>query len=315
MAQREQRARAQRAPSEQIPIRPLLRAAGLLAGVAALILLAFLFMRDSGAPKALIAVVALTIGIGGVWGMFYAGNGVVDALPRRLRDAVRPWLFVGPAILIAGIYIVFPAVAHDLDQLLRPHFTRVRRPCELRFHHHRRGDAAGAPQHLALGGAGAVVLGGAGAADRGSDRPYRALRGAHHQGADLPPDGDIVRRRQRDLALRLLLPASRLSTGRPAERHRHRARRRAAGVADAASLECARRPVDEQPVPDLHHDLAADRLRHGDPVRRREGRAERAPWRRRVSTAPGNSESSSVSPSRTSAPPCSRSPPRSCSWC
>ena len=101
---------AQRAPSVQIPIRPLLRAAGLFAGVAALILLAFLFMRDSGAPKALIAVVALTIGIGGVWGMFYAGNGVVDALPRRLRDAVRPWLFVGPAILIAGIYIVFPAV-------------------------------------------------------------------------------------------------------------------------------------------------------------------------------------------------------------
>ena len=101
---------AQRASSEQIPIWPLLRAAGLLAGVAALILLAFLFMRDSGAPKALIAVVALTIGIGGVWGMFYAGDGVVDALPRRLRDAVRPWLFVGPAILIVGIYIVFPAV-------------------------------------------------------------------------------------------------------------------------------------------------------------------------------------------------------------
>ena len=101
---------AQRASSEQIPIWPLLRAAGLLAGVAALILLAFLFMRDSGAPKALIAVVALTIGIGGVWGMFSAGNGVVDALPRRLRDAVRPWLFVGPAILIVGIYIVFPAV-------------------------------------------------------------------------------------------------------------------------------------------------------------------------------------------------------------
>ena len=88
----------------------MLRAAGLFAGVAALILLAFVFMRDSGAPKALIAVVALTIGIGGVWGMFSAGDGVVDALPRRLRDAVRPWLFVGPAILIVGIYIVFPAV-------------------------------------------------------------------------------------------------------------------------------------------------------------------------------------------------------------
>ena len=101
---------AERARSEQVPILPLLRAAGLFAGVASLLFLAFLFMRDSGAPKALTAVVALFIGIGGVWGLFYAGNGVVDALPRRLRDATRPWLFVGPAILILCIYIVFPAV-------------------------------------------------------------------------------------------------------------------------------------------------------------------------------------------------------------
>ena len=101
---------AERARAERVSVLPMVRAAGLFAGVAAIILAAFLFMRDSGAPKALIAVTALIIGIGGVWGLFAAGNGVVDALPRRLRDAVRPWLFVGPAILIAGIYIVFPAV-------------------------------------------------------------------------------------------------------------------------------------------------------------------------------------------------------------
>ena len=105
-----ERARAERARAERVSVLPMVRAAGLFAGVAAIILAAFLFMRDSGAPKALIAVTALIIGIGGVWGLFAAGNGVVDALPRRLRDAVRPWLFVGPAILIAGIYIVFPAV-------------------------------------------------------------------------------------------------------------------------------------------------------------------------------------------------------------
>lgn len=96
--------------SERIALPALLRAAGLFAAVAALLFLAFLFMRDSRAPKALIAVIALVIGIGGVWGLFYAGNGVVEALPRRLREAARPWLFVGPAILILGIYIVFPAV-------------------------------------------------------------------------------------------------------------------------------------------------------------------------------------------------------------
>ncbi|MCY4375022.1 MAG: sugar ABC transporter permease [Spirochaetaceae bacterium] len=95
---------------ERIALPALLRAAGLFALVAALLFLAFLFMRDSRAPKALIAAIALIIGIGGVWGLFYAGNGVVEALPRRLREATRPWLFVGPAILILCIYIVFPAV-------------------------------------------------------------------------------------------------------------------------------------------------------------------------------------------------------------
>ena len=95
---------------QQVAAGSLLRAAALFAGVALLIVAAFLFMRDSRAPKALIAVAALTIGIGGVWGLFYAGNGMVESLPRRLRDAVRPWLFVGPALLIACIYIVFPAV-------------------------------------------------------------------------------------------------------------------------------------------------------------------------------------------------------------
>ncbi len=95
---------------ERITLPALLRAAGLFTAVAALLFLAFLFMRDSRAPKALIAVIALIIGIGGVWGLFYAGNGVIEALPRRLREAARPWLFVGPAILILCIYIVFPAV-------------------------------------------------------------------------------------------------------------------------------------------------------------------------------------------------------------
>ena len=95
---------------ERIALPALLRAAGLFTAVAALLFLAFLLMRDSRAPKALIAVIALAIGIGGVWGLFYAGNGVIEALPRRLREAARPWLFVGPAILILCIYIVFPAV-------------------------------------------------------------------------------------------------------------------------------------------------------------------------------------------------------------
>ena len=97
-------------PAPAARARPLLGAASLLAGVSAVIVVAFLFMRDSGAAKPIVAVVALVVGIGGVWALFYSGNNLLEALPRNLRNALRPWLFVGPALLIVAIYIVFPAV-------------------------------------------------------------------------------------------------------------------------------------------------------------------------------------------------------------
>ena len=197
---------------ERITLPALLRAAGLFTAVAALLFLAFLFMRDSRAPKALIAVIALIIGIGGVWGLFYAGNGVIEALPRRLREAARPWLFVGPAILILCIYIVFPAVrtiwisffdrtsqvfvglANYAYIITDPEMLLVLRNTLL---------------WVLLVPFFSVVLG---LFDRGPDRPPGAGGRARHQGADLPAHGDLVRRRQRDLALRLLLSAGPATT-------------------------------------------------------------------------------------------------------
>src|SRR6056297_4234376 len=70
----------------------------------------FIFMRDSEASKFLIGIVALTIGVGGVWVLFAATNNLVSMLPVRLRDALRPFVFVGPAIAVLLFYIVFPAL-------------------------------------------------------------------------------------------------------------------------------------------------------------------------------------------------------------
>lgn len=60
--------------------------------------------------KLLIAVVALAVGIGGVWVLFIAANALVDRLPFKAQERLRPWVFVGPALLLLGFFLVFPAL-------------------------------------------------------------------------------------------------------------------------------------------------------------------------------------------------------------
>jgi len=62
-------------------------------------------------PKLLLAGVALAIGVGGVW-LFYAGlNAVVMRLSARWRQRLLPWIFVGPALLLLTLYLVWPVVS------------------------------------------------------------------------------------------------------------------------------------------------------------------------------------------------------------
>ncbi len=60
--------------------------------------------------KAIIAVVALIVGIAGVWALFLAANALVDRLPFLWRARVRPWVFVGPAVALLGFFLVFPTI-------------------------------------------------------------------------------------------------------------------------------------------------------------------------------------------------------------
>ncbi|UCH27793.1 MAG: sugar ABC transporter permease [Trueperaceae bacterium] len=70
----------------------------------------FVFLRDAEAPKLAIAIVALIVGIFGIWFLFWATNNVVERLSERLRGALRPFVFVGPAMVILGVYLVYPGI-------------------------------------------------------------------------------------------------------------------------------------------------------------------------------------------------------------
>jgi alpha-glucoside transport system permease protein len=68
------------------------------------------YMTNAEAPKGIRAVVALIIGVGGIWVLYIAFDNLVSLLPLRIREGVRPFVFVGPALVILGVYLVFPAV-------------------------------------------------------------------------------------------------------------------------------------------------------------------------------------------------------------
>ncbi|MGB3700978.1 MAG: sugar ABC transporter permease [Anaerolineales bacterium] len=70
----------------------------------------FIFMRDADANKFLVAIVALIVGVGAVWAIYLITDNLVSLLPASVREGVRPFVFVGPALVIMGVYLVYPAV-------------------------------------------------------------------------------------------------------------------------------------------------------------------------------------------------------------
>ncbi len=70
----------------------------------------FEFLREADANRLLVAGVAIAVGVGGVFGLFWAMNRVVDWLPARMREGVRPYVFVGPALVMLSVFLIYPVV-------------------------------------------------------------------------------------------------------------------------------------------------------------------------------------------------------------
>jgi alpha-glucoside transport system permease protein len=70
----------------------------------------FDFLRDSDANRLLVAAVALVVGVFGVFAIYWGMNWAVDHLPLRYREGVRPWIFVGPALVILSVFLVYPVI-------------------------------------------------------------------------------------------------------------------------------------------------------------------------------------------------------------
>ncbi len=81
----------------------------------------FDFLRNADANRFLVVGVAIVVGVGGVFFLYWAMNRIVDLLPERYREGVRPYVFVGPALVILGVFLVYPVINTLLISLRDAH--------------------------------------------------------------------------------------------------------------------------------------------------------------------------------------------------
>src|SRR6266511_33647 len=70
----------------------------------------FDFLRDTEANRSLVVLVAVVVGVGGIFFLFWAMNRVVGYLPARFRAGVRPYIFVGPCLVILIVFLIYPVI-------------------------------------------------------------------------------------------------------------------------------------------------------------------------------------------------------------
>ena len=114
---------------------------------------------DQLIAKLILAAIALAVGVGGIWLLFLGVGGLVSQLEPKYRDRILPWVFVGPALALLAVFLVYPAAGTILRSvqdeagnftlanftvLLEPEFTAILRNNLL---------------WLVVGTAGSVVLG------------------------------------------------------------------------------------------------------------------------------------------------------------
>lgn len=78
--------------------------------VLALFFFTFEFLQDPSTNKIVQIAVAIVVGVGGVWLLYWGLDRLISQLPERLAAGARPFVFAGPAMILLGFYLVYPTV-------------------------------------------------------------------------------------------------------------------------------------------------------------------------------------------------------------
>ena len=72
--------------------------------------LALAFLRDTNSNRVFVVLVAIAVGVGGVFALFWAMDRVVSWLPEGWREGVRPYVYIGPAIVLLSVFLIYPVI-------------------------------------------------------------------------------------------------------------------------------------------------------------------------------------------------------------
>jgi alpha-glucoside transport system permease protein len=67
-------------------------------------------LLDRDANRLVVVIMALIIGVLGVFALFYGMDWVVNRLPEKYQLYVRPFVFVGPALVLLTVFLVYPTI-------------------------------------------------------------------------------------------------------------------------------------------------------------------------------------------------------------
>ena len=70
----------------------------------------FEWLRTTDASRPVVVGVALALGVVGTFLLFRGMDLVVDQLNEGWKLRLRPWVFIGPALLLLGVFLVYPTV-------------------------------------------------------------------------------------------------------------------------------------------------------------------------------------------------------------
>jgi alpha-glucoside transport system permease protein len=82
----------------------------IIPAVLALFFFTFEFLQDPETNKVVQITVAIIVGVGGVWLLYWALDRLVNALPDRVGGGVRPFVFAGPALILLAFYLIYPTI-------------------------------------------------------------------------------------------------------------------------------------------------------------------------------------------------------------
>jgi alpha-glucoside transport system permease protein len=71
-------------------------------------------------------LIAILLGVGGVVLLFWGLNYVIERLPKRQEELLKPYVFIGPAMLVVGLFLLYPSIITIIDSFR----TRIGTPDE-----------------------------------------------------------------------------------------------------------------------------------------------------------------------------------------